>query len=143
LNKPFESERLVKNWYGPWLWIFCLDPEDTKIILNSPDCLNKPRIIYSSLFDFGLISINGEVHKAHRKAVTPLFNPKSLKSFISLIDEVANKFLGRFDAKLNGESFDISHHTMEFGLHSILRTFLLENTVDEETRTQFLKNFDV
>jgi hypothetical protein len=66
----------VKNWLGTWVWVFCIDPEDTKIILNSPDCLDKPRIIYSAVSDFGLISINGEEYKMHRRKV--VYNDKEM-----------------------------------------------------------------
>jgi cytochrome P450 len=138
--KPFESERLVKNWLGPWLWIFCLDPEDTKIILNSPDCLKKPRTIYSAMFDFGLISINGEEYKAHRKAITPLFTLKALKSFLPLIDGVANEFLVDFDKRLTGDSMDISHDTLDYALNATLVTFLGAEAVEREVRWNFLEN---
>jgi hypothetical protein len=101
--KTFESQRLVKNWLGPMLWVFCINPEDTKIIMNSPDCLDKPRIIYGAIFEFGLISINGEEYKAHRKAITPLFKLYSLRAFLPKINQVLDEFLVEFDRKLKRE----------------------------------------
>jgi cytochrome P450 len=122
--------------------VFCLNPEDTKIILNSPSCLKKPRIIYNSFFESGLVFINGEEYKAHRKAITPLFSPKSLKSFVPYIDEIANEFLESFDGKLTGDIRDISHDTMDFALHTTLRIFLNDSSVNLATRTDLLNQIE-
>jgi cytochrome P450 family 313 len=133
---------LIKAWFGPFLTVVCFNPEDIKIVLNSPDCLKKPRLIYSSLFDFGLISINGEEYKAHRKAVSPLFTPKSLKSFLPSVDKFADEFLVNFDRKLKGVSVDVSYDTLDFALNTSFRNFLNIDDVDEDVRTDFLKHFD-
>jgi cytochrome P450 len=141
LIEPFKTEKLVKAWFGPFLWIFCLNPEDVKIVLNSADCTKKPRIIYSSLADFALLTMNGEMYKAHRKAITPLFTPKSLKLFTPLIDEVANEFLADFDTNMPENSFDISHYTLDFALNSIFRTFLNIDDINRATRTELLEHY--
>jgi cytochrome P450 len=140
LVEPFESEPLMKAWLGPFLCVLCLNPEDARIILNSPDCQDKPRIFYSSLAEFGLLTINGEEYKAHRKATTPLFTPKSLRSFLPLFDKVANEFLVNFDKNLDEKAFDISCNTMDFALNSTLITFLGVERVDEAVRLNFLKH---
>lgn len=139
---PYKSKGVVKNWLGTWLFVFCLDPEDTKIILNSPACQDKPRKIYDKLFEFGLVSINGEKYKMHRKAITPLFSLKSLKSFLPLINEAANEFMINFDSKLTKDFFDISHNTMDFAFYSTLRTFLAADDVDEAVRMEILSRIN-
>jgi cytochrome P450 len=140
--EPYKSEPLVKAWFGPFLSVVCFNPEDIKIVLNSPDCLKKPRLIYSSLFDFGLISINGEEYKAHRKAVSPLFTPKSLKTFLPSLNKVAYEFLVNFDGKLKGSLIDVSHDTLDFALNTSFRNFMNIHDVDQDVRTDFLKHFD-
>jgi cytochrome P450 len=102
--------------------------------------LKKPKIFYENLIGFSLLTINGEEYKAHRKAITPLFTPKALKSFLPLIDGVANEFLVEFDERLTGDTIEISHDTLDFALNSSLITFLGAEAVDREVRSNFLEN---
>jgi hypothetical protein len=138
ITEAYKSEPLVKIWYGPLLYVSCFNPEDAKIVLNSPRFLKKPRIVYSSLAKFALLTISGEEYKVHRKAITPLFTPKSLKNFLPLINQVANEFLVEFDENLTGKYFDISFNTLDFALNSILRTFFNIDEISKESRMKLL-----
>jgi cytochrome P450 len=136
---PFKSERLAKLWFGPWLLVFCLNPEDAKIVLNSSDCHDKPRFFYRGVTDFALVTINGDISKLLRKTITPLFTPKSLKSYVPIIDEVANEFLSDFNVESSAGFFDVSLFTLDFVLNSSLRT-LFNMKVDEATRGSLIEN---
>jgi cytochrome P450 family 313 len=137
---PYVTKRLFKYWFGSVLIVSCLNPEDVKIILNSPHCLEKPRFIYSSIANFALLTISGEEYKVHRKAITPLFTPKSLKNLLPLVNQAANEFLTDFDKTLNGSIFDISFDTLDFALNSTLRSFFNINDIDRRTRTKLLEH---
>jgi cytochrome P450 len=85
--------------------------------------------------------MNGEMYKAHRKAITPLFTPKALKTFTPLIDQVANEFLADFDTNMPENCFDISHYTLDFALNSIFRTFLNIDNINRTTRKELLEHY--
>jgi cytochrome P450 len=69
----------------------------------------------------------------HRKAVTPLFTPKSLKSSILPIQELADAFLVDFDGKLSESFFDISHDTTKFACEYVEK---LTKTVEQKISEQ-------
>lgn len=128
----------VKIWFGPFLMFFPRKPEDVKIILNSEDCQDKPLFFYRELFTYGLIAMNGDEYKAHRKAFNPLFSPKALRSYIPMLDDVMNKFLVDFDMNLKSETFDLSYDTMDYTFNGNLVTFFGID-VEKSIRADFLK----
>jgi cytochrome P450 len=142
IGESYKSEPIAKYWFGPFLVVVPRNPEDVKIILNSNDCSHKPSVFYGNIFEFGLLVINGEKYKSHRKSVTPSFNAASLKNYLPLLDGVMNQFLINFDVNLNSETFDISHQTVKFVLDSTMATFMNMNDFDEKLRKDLLHNSD-
>jgi cytochrome P450 len=138
--QPFNSHPLSKVWFGPYIGVFCHNPQDAKIIFNSPDFLSKPRLFYRGFADFALLSINGEAYKALRKAITPLLTPKSLKSFLPLIDEKANEFLVSFNQNLSSDTFDVSRDTLYFAMIATAMTFLRVDGIDKAVCEKFLEH---
>jgi cytochrome P450 len=141
--KPFDSEPLVKFWIGQSLWIFCNNPEDMKIILNSPNCTHKDDLLYETLFKLSLLTMNDvNEYKAHRKAIAPLFTPKSLSGFITLINQTADEFLISFDKELRADTFDIAHSLMNFSITSVFKTFLMKDGITEDFKQSFVEATD-
>lgn len=135
LMKGFDDG--VKAWIGPFLFFIPQKPEDIQIILNSVDCQNKPLFLYRELFSYGLIAMNGEEYKVHRKAFSPLFTPKALRSFVPMLDDIMNKFLVDFDSNLKPEAFDMLYDSMDYTFNANLVTFLGVN-MDKKERSTFL-----
>jgi cytochrome P450 len=88
---------------------------------------------------FSLLTINGDAYKLLRKTIAPLFTPKSFKSYVPIIDEVANEFMSDFTVESSAGFFDISLFTLDFVLNSSLRTFF-NMKFDETTRGSLIEN---
>lgn len=126
-----------KLWFGPFLTYVVRKPEDIQIILNSDDCQDKPLFFYRELFEYGLIVMNGDEYKVHRKATAPLYTLKSLRNFVPQFDGVMNKFLVDFDSNLKLETFDLVRDTMDFALNGNLVTFFGVH-MEKKLRVEFL-----
>jgi cytochrome P450 len=126
-----------KAWLGPLLFFIPFSPEDIKIILNSGDCQNKPSFLYKPVFTYGLISMNGNEYKAHRKAAVSLFTWKALQSFLPSINEVMNEFLINFDTKLQPKTFEPTKQILNFALNSTLST-IFGLKIDQKYREKFV-----
>jgi cytochrome P450 len=88
--------------------------------------------------DFALLTINGDAYKLLRKTIAPLFTPKSLKSYVPIINKVANEFLEDFNVESTAGFFDISLFTLDFVLNSSLRSFF-NMKVDDATRCSLIE----
>lgn len=138
----FKLLKGVKVWFGPVLCYFPLEPEDIKIILNSEDCLDKPLFIYNEVFLYGLIAMNGNEYKIHRKAIRPLFTPQFLRSALPQIDSMMNKFLSEFDSRLKPEAFDLVHDSMELVFNTTMAVFFGIDDLDQKVRRQFVHDME-
>lgn len=139
LISKFPLEKGIKAWFGPILTFVPLKPEDIKIILNSEHCQDKPLFVYNQLFTYGMISMNGDEYKNHRKAILPLFYPKTLQSFLPILDGLMKKFLVDFELNLKPETFDLKHDSMDFMLNANLITSFGIH-IEKETRKNFMKS---
>lgn len=128
-----------KLWIGPFLYFVTQKPEDVKIIINSEDCHDKPLLEYTQTFSYGLLSMNGDEYRTQRKAITPLFSPKALRSYIPRINIIADKFLVDFDSNLKSKTFDILDDMLKVSLVTSLQNFFDDQT-DEKTCASFLKS---
>jgi cytochrome P450 family 4 len=80
----------TRFWIGPKLFILVDQPDDVQIVLNSPNSSYKGEV-YAFLEFFkkgsgGLITINGEKWKTHRKLLNPCFIPKILDSYLPIFN---------------------------------------------------------
>lgn len=116
------------------------DPNDVKIILNSAETFEKTQIIYGLYFKFGLLVMGGEQYKLHRKAITPLFQPETLKTYMPTINRKMDSFMERFDKRLEPGAFDFTLLIMDFFLDSLLATMFGIDHIDEEVRMEFIED---
>lgn len=129
----------VKVWFGPKLMLVVKSPEDLKIILNADESHDKPLFFYKMFTRCGLIVLNGNESKVHRKAINPVFSPKNLRNYLPIIDNKVKTFLNRFETRLNSKSIDMHHYALDFSIETILAALFGNEEVDENERLFFIK----
>jgi cytochrome P450 len=90
----FKYPSPFQIWLGPKLFVVTDNPEDAKILLNSPNSSSKADVyrFMESTFNVGvggLISLNGDIWKHHRKLLNGCFKPDILKTYVSIFNKCA------------------------------------------------------
>lgn len=80
----------IRFWIGYNLLIFPTDPDDLKTILNSPQCINKASH-YSITLPNGLLQIEGDQWKMHRRLLNPCLSNAFLKTCFPNINAAAKQ----------------------------------------------------
>lgn len=135
--KSFEST--FKVYAGPILVVVVREPDEIKVLLNSEHCFEKPFMLYSSFFTYGLLTTGGDVNKLHRKTVSPLFTPTNLQHLLPLLNKKVTSFLNKFDHHLSTNEIDISEHALEFAFDSMMATLFGVNNLSDDVKEEFLK----
>lgn len=118
------------------------DPKDIKIALNAEECFDKPSLMYSLYFEYGMFVIGGDEYKLHRKTINPAFNIKSIQRYLPIMNMKMNELLQRFDSRLKPEAVEFGHYGADFTLDTILSTmFGIEHT-SEGARLKLIEDFD-
>lgn len=87
LNNSVESRAPLRFWIGSNLFIMPSDPDDLKLIFNSPACLNKPMDNESAECPNGLITARKEVWHNIRRNLNATFNITLLNRFVPILSE--------------------------------------------------------
>ncbi|XP_030078769.1 probable cytochrome P450 313a4 [Drosophila hydei] len=97
------------SWLGPFPALIVSDPQVTRDILTSPNCVNKSffyKIIEDSLGK-GLITLHDSDWTKHRKILNPAFSHKMLLSFFPIFNKETGILLKEFNKLADGEERDI------------------------------------
>jgi len=112
---------LFNFWIGPLLSMQQVyHPDINKILLKLPG--PKSNIIYDYFRDWigdGLVLLDGEKWKKHRKLVTPAFHFNVLKQYTKTFVDCADVMLDKFE-DMTSEPIDVSEHLSLMTLDSIL-----------------------
>lgn len=100
---------MSRAWLGPKLFICLKDPPRIQSVLSSQECLNRDEI-----YEFinlvgdggGLITLKGDMWKAHRKFLNPCFSLKILQSYMPIFNEQSEVMMQNLAAKLDGSIFN-------------------------------------
>ncbi|XP_055923179.1 cytochrome P450 4d2-like [Eupeodes corollae] len=119
--------------YGPmyrvWIFnrpaVFCADPKDVEVILNSSKHITK-----NSLYDmlvgwlgYGLLISTGQKWHSRRKAITPTFHFKILEQFVEVFDEQGKELIEAIKDKADGKTaFNIYPFICRMALDIIAET---------------------
>jgi cytochrome P450 len=136
----FEST--FKVYAGPILVVVVREPDEIKTLLNSEFCFEKPFMLYSAFFSYGLLTSGGEVNKLHRKTVYPLFSPTNLQNLLPLLNKKVASFLNKFDHHLSLNEIDISKHALDFAFDSMMATLFGVKNLSEEVKAEFLRDVE-
>jgi cytochrome P450 len=101
-------------------------PEGAKRVLldnvaNYPKTVLEKRF-FSMIFGNGLLSSDGDVWRAHRRAMAPSFSPQSVAAYSPKMAEVARAFMARWDALPEGAVVDIGEDMLQVALQIISQT---------------------
>jgi cytochrome P450 len=100
------------------------DAELIRKVLNSPQMLDKPSIFYDVMgLSLGLLGLDADSWRVHRKIINPTFNPKVLKSFLPIFIKKADVMIASISNKVDGEEFDIFAETMQCTMRTIFGWF--------------------
>jgi cytochrome P450 len=105
------NEGLI-HWYGPFNQSYLLATNHQAMLdimsTNTYD-FEKPwrvRDFLARIIGFGLILSEGAAHKKQRKALTPAFNVKNIRSLYGLMWEKTGELLDEFDKEIQANPAD-------------------------------------
>jgi cytochrome P450 family 4 len=133
-----------KVWFGPELMVLVSTPETMQKVLNSKECLDKPK--FFKCFRLQQASLFGtlDAWRSHRKVLNPAFSIQVLKTFVPLFDKNSKKLLKVLDARCGKVQFDIFPFMSAFFLETILNA-ALDLDVDIQNnakKDEYLKYYD-
>jgi len=102
------------------------DPEGVKRVMldnvaNYPKTALERRF-FSAVFGDGLLSSDGEVWRAHRRAMAPSFSPASVAAYVPGMAEETNALQAQWDRAPAAEPIDIARDMTNLTLRIIART---------------------
>lgn len=115
---------LRKGLVGTMLFIG--DPVAAKHVLidkaaNYPKAPLELRM-FAALFGQGLLGIDGDLWRTHRRTMAPAFDPRAVASYAPAMSACSEAFVARFDTRPDGEVIDISEEMTGLTLSIIART---------------------
>lgn len=135
LNNSFEKNTCcTKTWFGPYLFVGIVKPEDVKTVLNSKECLDKPKFI--KFVDIFKGSLFGDLQywHSHRKILNPYFGAQALRTVIPIFNE-KSKILIKTMEKMEGKGeFNILYNMTALTLETIIK--VMEYDVDIQNRKE-------
>ncbi|KAG8041890.1 hypothetical protein G9C98_007194 [Cotesia typhae] len=102
----------VRAWLGHKLCIILFDPEQMKIVLNSPKTIERDELLRFFLpwLGTGLIAAPAQKWKVHRKLIMPTFNPRVLEKFTVTINKQCEILVNIMEPEIDKEEFDIFNY---------------------------------
>jgi len=113
-------------------WIFAFGPEYNQLVLSNPAVFYSPSLggtpdTPQGRLSTGLVFMNGEHHRQHRRMIMPAFHKKYIESYRDDMVNFTNWMLAKWRA---GETRDIARDMRELALHIANKTlFGLDSTV--------------
>lgn len=143
---PFSYLRAIHQAYGPIAafientphWVFALGPEYNRYLLTNPDIFYSNLAFLSAPPDSalqhltaGLLSMNGDQHKCHRRLMMPLFQKRQVDTYRDDIVAITQQSL---DSWPSGRRLDIARAMRMLTLR-IVCTILLGIDPDRDLRS--------
>lgn len=121
-----HGNEYITFWLGERPWLHIIRPEDVEGLLSSSKHLHKPDIVYgpvSGFFGRGLITINGDAWRRHRRVLTPAFHFAVLERYSGIFTRRAEAFAkGLASVEAEGRSFDFMPHIGAFVTDTVMET---------------------
>lgn len=138
------GERMEKVWFGPEMVVIINTPERMQKVLNSKECLDKPK--FFKFFGIEQASLFGSLYawRRHRKILNPAFNMQILKTFVPVFDKKSRKLVKNFEPLCGQKEFDIFPHMSAFFLETILNAALDLNVdiLNDKDKDKYVQHFD-
>jgi len=100
----------TRAWFGPYLVLLLVDPDDIAIVLRHENSMEKP-FVYKFAKDWvgdGLITASPDLWKGHRKTIATTFNRAILENYMKIFvqqSQIMIDELTRFSG--TGEMIDV------------------------------------
>ena len=115
-----EDAPITKIWLLKYFAILTKDANIINKVLNSPSTIDKPELFYDAfLVKRGLIAINGEDQKVHRKIFTKSFTTKVLQTLPKIFDEKSKRIVKMLEKKVNCGEFEFMDYAGAYSLDTI------------------------
>ena len=134
-----------KSWAGNVLFVGIVKPEDVKLVLNSNNCINKPKIVKFLNAPKGSLLGNVEYWHSHRKLLNPYFGSRSLQNVIPIFNNKVKVLMTNLKKMEGKGEFNALHAMTALTLETILK--VMEYDVDiqnqkSEVRDVFIENLE-
>ncbi|XP_031632667.1 cytochrome P450 4C1-like isoform X2 [Contarinia nasturtii] len=120
-----QKDTPLKFYIGTKLFVTLNKPEDVKEILMSPNCFDRPFTSELVPFKNGILNERSAARwKPLRKLLNPMFNLKTLKSFIPVFNVKSRIMLKELRDEVGRPEFNLLHYTSACSLDSICSTVM-------------------
>ncbi|KAJ1529724.1 hypothetical protein ONE63_006477 [Megalurothrips usitatus] len=149
LDKAIAAQRKYGNVVRVWAWpavnITICEPDDLEVLCTSPHLQHKPAIVYDSMSPImgeGLVSLSGDVHRRHRKAIGPSLHLDILQDFLPTFERNALQLCKQFEQRAaTGEPFNATDALSSYSAHAICETVFSSEFAPrmQETKAHFIR----
>ncbi|XP_069674640.1 cytochrome P450 4c3-like [Periplaneta americana] len=129
---------ILSGWYGPIPVILLKDPQrietlckQDKVWRRFPDIMDKK--VLEPIFKTGLLAIEGEVWKRHRRILNNAFHNNILEKFVNNFDKNSNILANRIEEYANGNFQALQVLFTQCTIDTIVE-YLFGYTVDTQKR---------
>ncbi|XP_055297855.1 cytochrome P450 4C1-like [Sitodiplosis mosellana] len=120
-----KNDTPFKEYIGPGLTITLDKPDDIKAVLMSPHCLDKPYYYGFYPCPRGIFTEqSGALWKPSRKLLNPMFNLKTLQSFIPIFNQKTRRLVKELEEMVGKPAFDIGPSMNTCTLDAICSTVM-------------------
>ena len=143
IGDSWAGEHTSKTWLGPLLFVLIKKPEDVKTVLNSKDCLDKPKLIKFLNIPKGSLFGDVEYWHSHKRILNPYFGTKSLQNAIPIFNEKIKVLMSNLEKIEDNGEFNALNLMTALTLETVMK--VMEYDVDlqnqkSEVRDVFIEN---
>lgn len=133
IHDPIKTLLTISQKYGD-ISYFKLGPKQHVYLINNPDYIEKVLIydhrnfkkgkrlqVAKNILGEGLVTSEGDFHNRQRRLIQPIFHPRQIMSYASIMTDYAIHFRDRWK---NEDTIDISEEMMELTLGIICKSVL-------------------
>lgn len=111
---------ITKIWLLKNFTIMTKDADIINKVFNSPYTIDKPELFYDAfLVKRGLIAINGDDQKVHRKIFTKSFTTKALRKLPKIFDEKSKRIVQLLEKNVNCGEFEFSDYAGAYSFDTL------------------------
>ncbi|CAG9812345.1 unnamed protein product [Chironomus riparius] len=115
-----DDAKITKIWLLKNLVIMTKDADFINKVFNSQHTIDKPELFYDAfLVKRGLIAINGEDQKVHRKIFTKSFTTKVLQTLPKIFDENSKRIVKLLESKVNCGEFEFTDYAGSYSFDTL------------------------
>ena len=144
----YEKMGIFKVFLGPVPFVVVTSPETAGVMLKRTNLGKSFHYKAFNIFFRGLVDLNGDEYKFHRKLLSPAFDIKILQGLPEIISKRAKEFICLIDKSIeanNGVIDNISIPIIKSSLKTILESAGVDYDVgrfaDEDFNDQFVNDF--